>query len=163
MKTAIFLSRPNTVEAQFVPGITQILRFMDGHQLDYRSIGTTVSPTGSPYQEMLDQMRACSGAMILGVPQLEATNGSFKGTPLSSPRVTATEWNHIEGTLALSLGKPTIVIAHRTVVGGIFDRGAFPVFGHSVDMANANWAWELSIAGALNTWISRLPSPGGTR
>src|SRR5690242_20696478 len=131
MKIPVFLSRPNTMDPVYLPGLNQILRFMDGHKLDYRSIGTTVSPIGNPYQEMVDEMNACKGTIVLGIPQLEADAGKFKGLPLTAPKTVPTEWNHIEGTLALSLKKPTIVISHLTVSGGIFDRGAFPVFAHS--------------------------------
>jgi hypothetical protein len=156
MKTLVFLSRPNVVPAPFEKGLERFLRFLDGHKLDAKTIGSTDIPIAPPFQEVVTQLQACSGVIVLGIPQIEVTTGILKRTPLTAPLTLASEWNHIEATLALMLHKPTLVIHHPTVSRGIFDRGAFPVFIHSTDMTSPGWAWEPNVAGAFETWKQRL-------
>jgi hypothetical protein len=156
MNAPIFLSRPNVLPTAFETGVERFLRFLDGHRLVYKTIGSTVVPIGSPFQEVLDALQVCAGVIVLGIPQIEVASGVLKRSPLTAPLTLASEWNHIEATLALVLKKPTLVIHHPTVSRGIFDRGAFPVFIHSTDMTSPNWPWEPNVAGAFETWKQRL-------
>ena len=112
-------------------------------------------------------MDSCKGAIILGYPQLTVTDGFLKSEPISNKLILATEWNHIEASLAYVRGLPLLILHHNSVSRGIFDRGVLNAFLYSVDFTESNWSMQPSINGAITKWkqecITGNPSYSGTK
>ncbi|XOQ45170.1 MAG: Nucleoside 2-deoxyribosyltransferase [Clostridium sp.] len=152
----IFLSRPNWLDKRYEKGLDGFIRLLQTHNLTPRTIGTTDFPNQSPMDEVIDLMKQCTGAIVLGYPQIIVRLGQIKEKPVSSPMSLATEWNHIEAALAYSLHLPLLVIHDETVSRGIFDRGTLNSFIYSLDMSDPMWPTKPEITGAFKSWVNRL-------
>lgn len=156
----IFLSRPTWIPPEFESGITTFMTQLNNLGLIPHTLGVSDYPSKAPLDEVIEILETCQGAIILGVPQLEVTGGLVKGEKISSPITLGTEWNHLEAGLAYSAGLPLLVIHHKNVTRGVFDRGVMNAFLHSVDLASSNWSMQPSLNGALNKWHDNCSSGG---
>ena len=120
----VFVSRPTWVAAEFEAGLAAFLRVLRSLDLTPRTLGATDYPSKAPLDEVIALMGKCAGAVILGYPQLVVETGHLKGVPINQALELPTEWNHIEAGLAYARELPLLVIHHRGVRRGIFDRGA---------------------------------------
>lgn len=152
----IFVSQPNCVSPDERSGVKKFMRLLKAHDLNPRSIGVTDMASLSPLEEVIQLMRICSGAIILGIPQIQIQTGTFRGEEIREPFSLGTEWNHIEAALAYSLNLPVLVIHDITVVRGIFDKGAANAFIYSVDFSSDSWPLSDKISGAVDSWSKRL-------
>lgn len=149
---AIFLSRPTWVPPECSAGLEAFTGLLVTLDLTPRTLGVSDYPSKAPLDHVIELLRTCAGAIILGIPQIVVNDGSLKGEPLEPGISLATEWNHIEGGLAYALGIPLLVIHDNTVRRGIFDRGASNTFLYSTDFANSSWPLHPDIAGGLKRW-----------
>lgn len=156
--TNIFLSRPTFIPEQFKLGIDNFLKILNNLKLTPRTIGVSDYPNDSPLDEVIRLLKDCKGSIVLGLPQLIVTNGILKEIPLNSTLALATEWNHIEASLAYAKDLPLLIIHDQSVTRGVFDHGAVGKFIYSVDMTRSDWVLSDSIQGAIKTWISRFDS-----
>ena len=154
----IFLSRPNWISEEFQKGLDNFLTLLKSHGLQPRTIGSTDYPNKSPMDAVIDLLQECEGAIILGYPQINILSGQIKNFEIQSSVQLSTEWNHIEAGLAHALGLPLLIIHHRTVSRGIFDRGVLNYFLYQKDLCDTSWAISADITGALTTWKSLLNS-----
>jgi len=148
----VFVSRPTWVSEEFEEGLNSFTTLINNMGLQPRTLGVTDYPSKSPLDEVIEIMDSCKGAIILGYPQLEAKEGTLKGSPINSNLVLATEWNHIEAALAYSAGLPLLILHHTSISRGIFDRGVLNAFLHSVDFSTPNWSMQPSVNGAITKW-----------
>lgn len=155
----IFVSRPNWIPKEFKIGINSFYNLLKANGLNPRTIGQTDFPSKSPLDEVISLLHKCEGTIVLGIPQIEIKNGTIKGEKLDNELQLGTEWNHIEAALSHSLNLPLLVVHHKTIVRGIFDRGASNSYLHKVDMIDSNWAISDGISGALLNWKTELRSP----
>ena len=155
----VFLSRPTFVPKIYESGVTRFVDMLRSHGLDPKTLGTTDYPTHDPLSEVIRLMDQCSGAIILGVPQISIVEGNVKGAPLSSPLTLATEWNHIEAGLAVARRLPILVVHHLGVSRGIFDRGAMAGFLYEKDFGKPEWPTDAEILGALVNFRGELAAP----
>ncbi len=149
----IFISRPTWVAPEFEEGLSIFLMSLDKMGLIPRTLGATDYPSKAPLDEVIEIMRQCAGAIILGYPQIQIEKGCIKSDPIDSELTLATEWNHIETSLAYSQGLPVLVVHHLNVTRGIFDRGVMNAFVHEIDMKSPSWSINNAFDGALNKWM----------
>ena len=98
-------------------------------------------------------MGTCAGAIILGYPkQGFALTGFDRDVAVELP----TAWNQIEGALAYALGKPTLVVAHKGIQGGVFDYGVTGEFVFKCDLGSTGWFKANDFSGCFNDWQKRL-------
>lgn len=150
----IFLSSPTWIEHRYEKGLNGFLSLLQAHNLRPRTIGVTDFPNKSPLDEVITLLRKCVGAVVLGFPQIIIEKGLIKDETISQPLSLGTEWNHIEAALSHCLGIPMLVIHDKTVIRGIFDRGALNSFLYSLDLATPTW--PLETAGAVQSWLDSL-------
>lgn len=148
----VFVSRPTWVAPEFLPGLEGFYGYMRALELNPRTLGVSDYPSRSPLDEVIDLVNVCSGAVILGYPQIQIETGTMKGVPITSALILGTEWNHIEAALVHAKGKPLLVIHHNGVGRGIFERGTFGAFVHQHDFVNPQWVMAESMMGALISW-----------
>lgn len=152
----IFLSRPNWIPPECRDGLNNFLTLLKSLELVPRTIGATDYPNKSPMDAVIDLLKECEGAIILGYPQITLMSGSIKDNPINDNLVLATEWNHIEAGLAHALELPLLIIHHTTVSRGIFDRGVLNYFLYQKDFCDKTWGISPEISGALTKWKSLL-------
>lgn len=161
----VFVSRPTWVAPDYEAGLVGFLTRLDDMGLNPRTLGATDYPNKAPLDEVIRLLEDCQGCVILGYPQITATAGTVKAAVLEEPLLLPTEWNHIEAGLAYASGLPLLVIHHVGITRGVFDRGAINSYIYEKDLADAGWALQSDITGALQTWrdnvLSEEPgSPG---
>ena len=98
-------------------------------------------------------MRQCSGAIILGYPQITISDGFIKSEKIDNNILLATEWNHVETSLAYSQGIPILVAHHKGVSRGVFDRGVMNAFVYEMDLTETVWSIDNTFDGALKKWV----------
>jgi hypothetical protein len=152
----IFLSRPSWVPKICEHGLNNFYNLLKSNDLNPRTIGQSDYPNKSPLDEVINLLKKCQGTIILGIPQIEITNGKIKGEEIKEIIELGTEWNHIEATLAYSIGKPLLIIHHVNVQRGIFDKGTCNSFLYTTDMNNPSWSLSNEISGALLSWKTRI-------
>jgi hypothetical protein len=152
----VFLSRPNWIPKEFEKGIENFYNLLKSINLNPRTIGQSDFPNESPLNEVISLMGKCEGTIVLGIPQIEIENGNIKGTAINGKMVLGTEWNHIEAALAYSIGHPLLIIHHKNMSRGIFDRGACNSFIYEIDMDDNSWAISSEISGVISNWKSKL-------
>ena len=152
----IFLSRPTWVGDRFKEGLDNFLRFLKSHGLNPRTIGTSDYPSDSPLDEVILLMEKCSGAIILGYPQITVMQGMLKDKKLENEMLLSTEWNHIETGLAYARNLPILLIHHLNIKRGVFDRGAVNKFLYETDLSNPGWPLDERISGALLSWLPKV-------
>lgn len=148
----VFVSRPTWVAPEFQSGLATFVTHLDNLDLRPRTLGVSDYPSKAPLDEVIDIMRCCQGAIVLGYPQLQVDAGLLKGEKIRSSITLGTEWNHLEAGIAYAAGLPLLVIHHTTVCRGIFDRGVLNAFLHSVDLSEADWSMQPAMNGAIKRW-----------
>lgn len=152
----VFISRPNWVPKSFEKGIENFYNVLKSLDLNPRTIGQSDFPNESPLDEVISLMQECEGTIVLGIPQIEIEKGKLKGEVIKNKIELGTEWNHIEAGLAYSLGHPLLIIHHKNIGRGIFDRGASNSFIYEVDMNESSWSISKEISGVISNWKSKL-------
>lgn len=148
----IFVSRPTWVSSEFEEGLNIFLMSLANMGLTPRTLGSTDYPSKAPLDEVLEIMDQCQGAIILGYPQLKIDSGFIKGSSITTSINLPTEWNHIEAVLAYSKSLPIMILHHKGVSRGVFDRGVMNAFIHEVDFLKPSWCMEPSLNGAFQKW-----------
>ena len=67
-----------------------------------------------------------------------------------------TPWNHIEAALAFGQRIPVLIIAHKGVSGGVFDKGVTGQFVMVTDFTEIDWYDREEFQGVFRAWRSKL-------
>ena len=157
----VFVSRPTWVRDVFERGLQGFLSRLVDYGMQSHTLGASDYPNRAPLDEVIRLLDMCQGAVILGYPQIEVSDGKIKGRPVSEMVYLPTEWNHIEAGLAYARGLPLLVIHHIGVCRGIFDRGAINSFIYEKDLTDPAWPLAPEISGALRSWRDQVVRGGG--
>jgi hypothetical protein len=113
---------------------------LDELGLEAHTIGTNVESLSSPFDEVVALMNKCDCTIVLGIPQIKVQQGTIKDEDIGSSFSFPTEWNQIEAAMSIMLGKPTLMMLHRSVANrGLFERGAANVFVHDFHTVGPKW------------------------
>lgn len=149
----VFLSRPSTLSNSMSAEADRFERFLHRHGFHPVRLGGDNYSTKAPLQAVIDLMRGCDAAIILGYPKQTICLSGFS----ADFRVElATPWNQIEGALAYALQKPTLVVAHTPVGGGVFDYGITGEFVLRADLENDGWFQTKQFSGVFADWKARV-------
>lgn len=151
--TNVFVSRPSWVHSQFEEGLHGFLRVLTTLGLTPRTLGKTDYPNRAPLDEVIALLEECTGAVILGYPQIHVSSGFVRDEPITSGLLLSTEWNHIEAGLAYARKLPLLVVHHVGVGRGIFDHGATNTFIYERDLTPAHWCLAEEMQGAVKRWM----------
>src|SRR5438309_4715568 len=168
MLIPVFVSTPTYLSEAQSKAHRLILGELGHHGLEGRTLGQTDYPTTCPLREVLTLARHCSGGVILGFSQFEASAGIWKkGTPYES-RMTKkqrllfpTPWNHLEAGILFGLRVPLLVFREDGVFGGVFDRGVTDLFIHEMPkMAGGDEgrAEKKALRAVLQKWTAEVRS-----
>jgi len=152
----IFISRPTYIPDRFKEGLNNFHNVIDTLELNPRTLGVSEYPTDTPLDEVINILKTCKGAIILGYPQIEILSGSIRDNKIEKPAFLGTEWNHIEASLACAINIPLLIIHHNNVIRGIFDKGAINKYLYEIDLSLSNWVLSENIIGAIKKWKSQI-------
>jgi len=112
----------------------------------------------SPLTGVMNLIKTCQAAIILGYPQYKVTAVLSKAGKHQQQIsvVFPTPWNHIEATLAFNQRVPVLVIAHEGVSGGIFDCGVTGEYVHTTKLNRKDWHKEKGFQGIFQEWKKRI-------
>lgn len=163
MLIPVFVSCPTRLSTEQDAARRLILGELGHAGLEARTVGRSDYPTSFPLREVLTLARHCSGGLILGFRQFEATAGIWKeGTPdaarISKQRTVsfASPWNHIEAGILFALKLPLMVFRESGVTGGVFDLGATDLFVHSMLKAQTQRRDRTVLRAVLRKWASHV-------
>lgn len=156
----IFISRPTWIAGHYKDGLQNFLSALENIGYAHHTLGTTTYAVGNPLDRVIEIMAQCKGAIVLGYPQLYTDMIDIKGTFSRGEFHLPTEWNHVEATIAHSLGLPVLLIFQKGLMKrGIFDPSAFPVYPYEIDLRDPNWVDLKEIRGALTEYALAISKP----
>ena len=142
-----------------------ILGELGHHDIVARTIGRTDYPTSFPLREVLTLAKHCSGGVVLGFSQFEATSGTWKkGTPITTrvgkgeSVLFPTPWNQIEAGVLFALNIPLLVFREPGVTGGVFDIGATDLFMHSIPNPDPEHEDRKALRSVFQKWTAQVRS-----
>ena len=137
MLIPVFVSMPNRLSNKQGAALQLVLKELGDHGIEARTLGLTDYPTSFPLREVLTLAKHCSGGLILGFSQFEATAGMWKkDTPFkykvgrNKPAQFPTPWNRLEARILFALDIPLLVFHESGISDGVFDNGVTDLFVH---------------------------------
>lgn len=152
---SVFISRPNWIDPKMKRGLDNFLGFLRDVGLNPRTLGVTDLPARVPLDEVIEILDECSGAIILGYPQMKVSSGAKKNRKITKSFLLPTEWNHIEAALAYARGFPIMIIHHKGISGGVFERGVTNTYIHNIDLSKDNWFENGKLNEFVLSWKER--------
>jgi hypothetical protein len=135
-----FLSRPLWVKSHVENHLAKLNEKLKEMDFEIRTIGVNSTSFASPFNEIVEVLKTCHCAIILGFPLMYVREGTLKGEEIKKGFSLPSEWNQIEAAVSLMLGKPTLMMLHNGVASrGLFDRGAANVFIHVFNSLGPKW------------------------
>ncbi len=158
MLTDVFLSRPTAIEKRFETAYAAFESYLSRAGYRPRRLGADEYPIDAPLTGVMELMKKCKAAIILGYPQYEVRAVLSKA---ARPReqisaVFPTPWNQIEATLAFKQRRPVLVIAHEGVLGGIFDYGVTGEYVHTTKLNRKDWHRDKGFQCVFQEWKRRI-------
>ena len=137
-----FLSRPTWVPDHVGNHLQKLTSKLEGLGFEAKTVGTNHTAFTSPFDEVVDLMRTCDCAIILGLNDIwvRPPNSSVRGKDVLESLALPSEWNHIEAAIALMLNKPTLMMRQRGLAPrGLFAPGAANLFIHEFHVFGSKW------------------------
>jgi hypothetical protein len=163
MLIPVFVSMPNTLNNQQSLAHQLVLGELGHHGIEARTLGRTDYPTSFPLREVLTLANHCSGGVILGFSQFEATVGTWKkGTPFKSSvgkgkfALFPTPWNQLEAGVLFALNVPLLVFREVGITGGVFDNGVTDLFVHPMPKPDAEYQEKKALRAVFQKWTAQV-------
>lgn len=158
MPIDIFLGRPSVIPKKFEMQHTSFERYLLRSGYRPRRLGADQYTMDAPLKGVMNLMKKCRGAIILGYPQYEVTATLSKAEKPEQNvcAVFPTPWNQIEATLGFKQRIPVLVVAHEGVSGGIFDYGVTGEYVHTTNLSRKDWHKAKSLQGVFHEWEKRI-------
>ncbi len=116
-------------------------------------------------REVLTLATHCSGGVILGFSQFEATAGTWKkGTPFKSAVrkghsvFLPTPWNQLEAGILFALDVPLLVVREQGISGGVFDPGVTDLLIHPMPKPDAEYQERKALRVVFQKWTAEVRS-----
>ncbi len=163
MLIPVFVSMPNTLSKKQSEVHKMVLGELGHHGIEARTLGRTDYPTSFPLREVLTLAKHCSGGLILGFSQFEATAGTWKkGTPFKASvgkKKTAhfpTPWNQLEAGILFAINVPLLVFRESGITGGVFDNGVTDLFVHPMPKPDAEYNEKKALRAVFQKWTAQV-------
>lgn len=163
MLIPVFVSMPNTLSKKQSMAQQLVLGELGHHGIEARTLGRTDYPTNFPLREVLTLAKHCSGGVILGFSQFEATVGTWKkGTPFkfsigkNKPVLFPTPWNQLEAGILFALNVPLLVFRETGIFGGVFDNGVTDLFIHPMPKPDAEYNEKKALRAVFQKWTAQV-------
>lgn len=150
----IFISRPTILPEIYESSFQAFERFLDSKSIQPRRLGRSDYSRKPPLLGVIDLIKVCKGAIIIGYPQYKIFGHITKAGEEEKVFnfLIPTPWNQIEAALAYQSQIPVMVIAQTDISGGIFDYGVTGEYVLKIDLSKNNWFEEESFQGIFKSW-----------
>lgn len=158
MATRIFLSRPTQIARKFETQCASFCAYLSRKGYSVCRLGSDQYTIDAPLKGVMDLMKTCRAAIVLGYPQYVVTAAISKAS-LPQQNLSAvfpTPWNQIEATLAFKQRIPVLVVAHEGVSGGVFDYGVTGEYVHTANLGTKDWYKRKDFQGVFQEWQKRI-------
>lgn len=154
----IFISRPTVIGAKYEKSYMAFDKYLKSKKIKPKRLGETDYSNKAPLKAVIDLMKQCKGAIILGYPHHEVTFSLKKGRENVNKHniLLPTPWNQIEGSLAYKQKLPVLVVAQKGVEGGLFDYGVTGEFVHKTNLSNNGWFNSAEFLGIFQDWKKQI-------
>jgi hypothetical protein len=154
----VFVSRPTVIGHEFESAYATFHAALVSEGYVLRRLGGGDYSKKAPLMAVIDLIRDCCGALILGYPQVEFQHFARRSEQFQNNFrcVYPTPWNQIEGAIAYACESPVLVIAHPGIDGGVFDHG---ITGESVlhiDMSEPGWFRKEQFVQPFSEWAAEV-------
>ncbi len=163
MLIPVFVSMPNALSDAQDAAQRIILGELGHNRIEARTLGKTDYPTTYPLREVITLAKHCSGGLILGFSQFEATSGTWKkDTPFkeivaeNSIVQFPTPWNQLEAGILFALNIPLLVFRESGVSGGVFDNGVTDLFVHTMPQPDAEYNERNALREVFQKWTAKV-------
>jgi len=158
MAIDIFLSRPTAIAKRFENQCAAFQSYLSRKGYCACRLGADQYTMDAPLKGVMNLMKKCRTAIVLGYPQYQITAALSKAATLEQElsAVFPTPWNQIEATLAFKQRIPVLVIAHEGVSGGVFDHGVTGEYVHTANLGTKNWYKNKDFQGVFQEWQKRI-------
>jgi len=158
-KLSVFVSRPNDLTSVQRATWESVENFLRHRSLMPRIIGSTDFPNGPPLEAVVQVMRRCHGAIILGFRQMLVRDGAYKFSTEKEQVATGvylpTPWNQIEAGIAYQLGLPLLIVKEEGISGGVFDIGSTGGYIHQFDFSSGDWIDDDRFIQPFTEWYAQ--------
>ena len=154
----IFLSRPTKIGPTFEPPYVAFESYLAARNFALKRLGGGNFSKKAPLRAVIDLINECTGAIILGYPQLEFSHEARRSNEVQNKvsYMLPTPWNQIEGALAYSNNRPILVVAHPGIAGGVFDHGITGEGVLHLDLADPSWFLKPQFTQPFDEWLSEV-------
>lgn len=154
----IFISRPTVIETKYEKSYVALEKFLTSTKIKIRRLGGNDYSLKAPLKAVMNLMKQCKGAIILGYPHREVTYSLKKGRANINKHniLLPTPWNQIEGTLAYKQNIPVLVVAQNGVEGGLFDYGVTGEFVYKANLSSNRWFKNKEFLGIFQDWKNQI-------
>ena len=154
----VFLSRPAVIAKEFEAQCVTFQAYLSRKGYRVCRLGADQYTMDAPLKGVMNLMKKCRAAIVLGYPQYEVKAALSKAaTPQQElSAVFPTPWNQIEATLAFKQHIPVLVIAHEGVCGGVFDFGVTGEYVYTANLSMKDWYKRKDFQGVFQEWQKRI-------
>jgi hypothetical protein len=161
MLIPIFVSCPTTLNEQQESSRQLILKELKQLRLEPRALGRSDYPTDCPLREVYVIAKHCSGGVVLGFEQFQATagiskQGTNRETVVSSAVKFPTPWNNLEAGILFGLKIPLLVFKEDGVTGGVFDNGVTDAFVHAMPLVTMDRTEKRGLSDVFLKWQAKV-------
>jgi hypothetical protein len=123
----IFISKSNSLNLEQQIRYDNLLRILEEleEKIHIETLERDEYQTFGVLGNIRNQIKGCSGLIIIGFEQFKIKNGDFRSSTEEHKELCdislATPWNHIEAGMAAMLGLPILVLADKGINDGIFE------------------------------------------
>lgn len=118
VRPSVFLSVPSAGDQGAFGVVEVVAQTIEECGVDVHRVHVEDYDAASPTQDILRRITACDGVVVIEVPQLHVSNGTWRpGLPGARALTEVwlpTPWNHIEAGMALGMHRPLLVIRQGT-------------------------------------------------
>jgi hypothetical protein len=154
----IFISRPTIIGEEYEKPYKAFEKYLKTKKIMPRRLGGDDYSLKTPLKAVINLMKQCKGAIILGYPYHEVTYSLKKGKEKIKEHsiLLPTPWNQIEGSLAYKQNIPVLVNAQNGVEGGLFDYGVTGEFVYKTDLSSNKWFLSDEFLGIFQAWKKQI-------
>ncbi|MFA5240396.1 MAG: hypothetical protein WC476_11915 [Phycisphaerae bacterium] len=158
MPIKIFISRPTMVTKSYETQYAVFEQYLVRKGYRPQRLGSDQYTMDAPLRGVMNLMKTCKGAIVLGYPQYRVTAAILNAADAAQKiSITIpTPWNQIEAALAFKQRIPVLVVAHDGVSGGIFDYGITGEYVHTTNLGAKEWYKTRDFLGIFSEWEKRI-------
>jgi hypothetical protein len=121
----VFISRPGVLLDHHQQSLVAVTRRLETEGMLPEMLERKDYPEFGTIAEVQRLMAGCSGALVLGLREIEVRDGLWRAGTADQQRLCgvtyATPWSQIEAGMAVMRGLPVLILTEPGVEGGVFD------------------------------------------